>query len=125
LVDKAFLKHYNIECLVLKIVQIQYERHSMYIKVISRRVFRTPQRDELIPLLRELREKAEAAEGFVSRITYSKLNDPGEFIVISEWQNADFWAEWMNRMDVREIQWKIDSLIGEKTFFDIYKPEEF
>jgi quinol monooxygenase YgiN len=97
----------------------------MNVKVISRRVFRISQREKLIPLFKELREAAEKAKGFVSRNTYSKLNDPGEYLVISEWESIDAWADWMGDKKVKQIQWEVDSLIGEKTFFDVYKPEEF
>lgn len=38
---------------------------------------------------------------------------------------ADQWIEWMDQKEVKDIQWKIDSLIGEKTFFDVYRTEEF
>jgi hypothetical protein len=31
----------------------------------------------------------------------------------------------MDSEDAKELQWQIDSLIGEKTFFDVYKPEEY
>lgn len=97
----------------------------MNVRVISRRLFRLSKREKLIPLFKELQKTTEGAEGFVSRATYSKLNDPGEFIVISEWESVDAWSTWMDRKDVREIQWQIDSLIGERTFFDVYKPEDF
>ncbi len=97
----------------------------MNVKVISRRTFKRSNSEKLIPLLRKLREQAEMAKGFVSRKTYSKLDDPDHFIIISEWQTADDWSNWMYQPEVREIQWQIDSLIGEKTFFDIYRPEDF
>ena len=97
----------------------------MYVKVISRRQFRIEQKDKLIPLLKKLRELAEKQKGFVSRTTYSSLNDPGEYIVISEWKSADHWVEWMDRKKTRKVQGDIDSLIGEKTFFDIYRPESY
>lgn len=97
----------------------------MDVKVISRRVFRISQKEKLIPLLKKLQKLAEKEDGFISRSTYSSLNDPGEYIVISEWKSADNWIEWMNRKKVQQVQWEIDSLIGEKTFFDVYRPEEF
>ncbi|SHO52361.1 antibiotic biosynthesis monooxygenase family protein [Desulfopila aestuarii] len=97
----------------------------MYVKVISRRVFRVSQKEKLIPLLKNLQELAQNSRGFISRSTYSSLNDPGEYIVISEWKTADDWIEWMSNNDVQKIQWEIDSLIGEKTFFDVYRPEDF
>ena len=97
----------------------------MYVKVISRRNFRLSEKDNLAPLLKKLRKSAESEKGFISRTTYSSLNDPGRVIVISEWKNADNWIEWMNKKRVKKLQWEIDSLIGEKTFFDVYRPEEF
>jgi heme-degrading monooxygenase HmoA len=53
------------------------------------------------------------------------LDDPGELVVLMEWETADDWIKWMDHKDAKELQWQIDSLIGEKTFFELYKPEEF
>ena len=97
----------------------------MNAKIISRRIFRIDKKDKLIPLLKKLRKSAEQQKGFISRSTYSSLNDPGEYLVISEWQTVDHWAEWMNKKNTKQIQGEIDSLIGEKTFFDVYKEEDF
>ncbi len=97
----------------------------MQVKIISRRLFKIDHKENLIPLLKKLREHAESQQGFISRGTYSSLNDPGEYLVISEWESADQWIEWMNLKETRDIQGDIDSLIGEKTFFDVYKPEPF
>lgn len=97
----------------------------MSVMVIIKRVFRMDQTTELVSLLRELRARSEKQPGFISRTTYSKLNDPGECIVINEWKTADDWINWMSQKDARELQWQIDSLIGEKTSFEIYKPEDF
>lgn len=97
----------------------------MYVKIISRRVFKIKQKEKLIPLLKKLRKLAEKQKGFISRTTYSSLSDPGEYIVLSEWKTADDWIEWMDKKKTRKIQGDIDSLIGEKTFFDVFRPESF
>ncbi len=97
----------------------------MNAKIISRRNFRIDQKDQLIPLLKKLRKSAEQQKGFMARSTYSSLNDPGEYLVISEWETVDHWAKWMDNKKIKKIQGDIDSLIGEKTFFDVYKQEEF
>ena len=97
----------------------------MPVTVISKRVFKIEQRDKLIPLLQELRNYAKKQKGFISRGTFSSLTDPGEYIVISEWETVDYWRKWMNNQTTREIQAKIDSLIGEKTVFNVYNPEEY
>jgi heme-degrading monooxygenase HmoA len=97
----------------------------MSVMVIIKRVFRMDKTNEIVPLLRELRAQSERQPGFISRATYSKMSDPGEFIVVTEWETADAWMAWMNQKEARDLQWKIDSLIGEKTFFEIYQPEDF
>ncbi len=97
----------------------------MSVLVIIKRVFRMHQTDKIVPLLKELRLKSEKQPGFLSRTTYSKMSDPGEFIVINEWETADDWMNWMNQKEARDLQWQIDSLIGEKTIFEVYRPEEF
>jgi heme-degrading monooxygenase HmoA len=53
------------------------------------------------------------------------LNDPGELIVVMEWETVDAWLKWMDSEDAKELQWQIDSIIGEKTLFDVYKPEDY
>ncbi len=97
----------------------------MSVMVIIKRVFRMDHSKNLVPLLKELRNKSEKQPGFISRTTYSKLNDPGEYIVINEWETANDWINWMNQDEARDLQWQIDSLIGEKTTFEMYKPEDF
>lgn len=97
----------------------------MSVLVISKRIFRMDQTKRLVPLLKALRVEAEKLQGFVSRTTYSKMNDPGECIVISAWETADQWSKYMNQKEVKDLQWQVDSLIGEKTVFEIYQPEEF
>lgn len=97
----------------------------MSVMVIIKRVFRMDHSKKLVPLLKELRSKSEKQPGFISRTTYSKLDDPGEYIVINEWETANDWINWMNQDEARDLQWQIDSLIGEKTTFEMYKPEDF
>lgn len=97
----------------------------MNVMVISKRVFRVDHSNKLVPLLKQLRALSEKQPGFISRTTYSKLNDPGVCVVLSKWESADAWGNWTNQKEAREIQWQIDSLIGEKTSFEIYKAEDF
>ena len=49
----------------------------MPVMVISRRMFKIEQREKLIPLLQQLRNHAKKQKGFISRATYSSINDPG------------------------------------------------
>ena len=97
----------------------------MSVTVISKRVFRIEKNDKLIGLLKKLRKNAEKQEGFISRATLTNVQDPAENIVISEWKTKEHWQEWMKKKKVREIQGKIDSLIGEKTVFELYKEKSY
>ena len=97
----------------------------MGVLIIIKRFFRMDQTEKLIPLLEELRNQTAKQRGFVSRTTYSKLDDPGELIVVMEWESADDWINWMNKKEAKDLQYQIDKIIGEKTFFEVYKPENF
>ena len=97
----------------------------MSVMVIIKRVFRMDKTKQLEPLLRKLRKKSEQQPGFISRATYSNVSDPGELIVFSEWETMEDWMKWMDNKDAKELQWKVDSIIGEKTSFEVYRPEEF
>ncbi len=97
----------------------------MPITVISKRVFKAKKNDKLIPLLKKLRNHAEKQKGFISRATFTNVNDATENIVISQWKSEADWKKWMKKKKVQEIQGKIDSLIGEKTVFEVYMAEHY
>ena len=97
----------------------------MSVTILSKRLFKIDQKENLTPLFKDLRDLAKKQHGFISRGTFSSLTDPGEYIVISEWETVDDWRNWMDKKETRKIQGKIDSLLGEKTFFDVYLPEKF
>lgn len=97
----------------------------MKVTVISKRVFKLKKNDKIIPLLKKLRKSAEKQKGFVSRATFTNIEDTTENIVISEWKSEEQWKKWMNKKKVKEIQGQIDSLIGEKTVFDVYMAEPY
>jgi len=42
-----------------------------------------------------------------------------------EWETVDDWINWMANQEAKDLQWQIDSIIGEKTFFDVYRHEDF
>ena len=97
----------------------------MSVTVISKRVFKIKKNDKLIPLLKKLRNHAKKQKGFISRATFTNVNNATENIVISEWKTEKQWKKWMKDKDVQKIQGKIDSLIGEKTVFEVYMPEPY
>jgi len=93
----------------------------MPIQVIIKRKWQVDKPEELLPLLGELRLLAKEQSGYISSETLRSLEDPEDFLVISKWETADDWKKWLHSKKRRKIQGKVDSLIGEKTFYEIYE----
>lgn len=96
----------------------------MPIYVVIKRKFRMNQPEKLFPLLSELNDLAQTQEGYISTQTLQSTEDEADYLVISEWETEDSWDAWFKRKERREIQGRIDSLIGERTFYEIFKPTE-
>jgi heme-degrading monooxygenase HmoA len=93
---------------------------SMAVKVIIKR--RVPDSDarEMIPLFRKMRSMAMNQEGYIAGETLRNMNDPEDFIVISNWQSSDHWVKWLESSDRQKIQSQIDNLLGGQTQYEIY-----
>ena len=94
----------------------------MSVHVMSIRKFQIEETDKLNSLLAELSARSKEQPGHISRETLKSLDNPGEYLVRSEWETAEYWDKWLHSKERREIQGKIDSLIGEKTFFEVFEP---
>ncbi len=97
---------------------------EMPVYVVIKRKFRMNQPEKLFPLLSELNDLAQTQEGYISTQTLQSTEDEADYLVISEWETEDSWDAWFKRKERREIQGRIDSLIGERTFYEIFKPTE-
>ena len=93
----------------------------MPIKVFIKRKWQVDKPEELLPLLAALREVAREQPGFISGETLRSLDDPEDFLVISIWETADDWNKWLQNKKRRDLQGKVDSLIGEKTFYEMFE----
>jgi heme-degrading monooxygenase HmoA len=58
--------------------------------------------------------------GYVSGETYSRIDRPGENLVISTWQSVQDWQKWRQSEERAVIQKEIDTLLGKKTEFQVY-----
>lgn len=94
----------------------------MPVHVMVKRKLQIRNPEQLLPLLNELRARAKEQPGYIDGQTLRNLEDPAEYIVISTWVTSDDWKTWMQSKDRRDIQGKIDSLIGERTFYEIFEP---
>jgi heme-degrading monooxygenase HmoA len=93
----------------------------MSIKVMIKRKWQVDKPEELLPLLAALRDTAREQPGFISGETLRSLDDPEDYLVISIWETADDWNKWVQNKKRRDLQGKVDSLIGEKTFYEMFE----
>ena len=93
----------------------------MPIKVFIKRKWQVDKPEELLPLLAALRATAREQPGFISGETLRSHDDPEDFLVISIWETADDWNKWLQNKERRDLQGKVDSLIGEKTFYEMFE----
>ena len=94
----------------------------MPIQVIIKRKWQTDDPEALFPLLTELRSLAKKQPGYISGETLKSLDDPEDYMVVSHWESADDWKKWLQSKERRDLQGQVDSLIGERTFYEIFEP---
>lgn len=78
--------------------------------------------EELVPLMAQLSDRARQQEGYISTDTLQSTDNPDEYLVVSKWETEEDWQKWFGSKERRDIQGEIDSLIGERTFYEIFKP---
>jgi heme-degrading monooxygenase HmoA len=93
----------------------------MTIHVIIKRKLIINDHEKLAPLIRELGERAQLQEGYISSDTLQSIDNPGEYLVVSRWETENSWKVWFQSNERRDIQGKVDSLIGERTFYELFR----
>ena len=94
----------------------------MSIQVIIKRKMLIDNPQALLPLLENLRSGARKQPGYIEGVTLRNQKKPEEYMVISTWETADDWEKWFQNKERRDLQGTVDSLMGERTFYDIYEP---
>jgi heme-degrading monooxygenase HmoA len=92
----------------------------MTVKIIIKREVPKGEEANLTPLLTKLRALAISQPGYISGETLRNIDNPQDFVVISTWQSADDWKEWISSGERNKLQKEIDDLLGGKTTYDIY-----
>ena len=93
----------------------------MAVKVLIRRNVSDDKQAELSGLLRELRTLTTNRKGYISGETFDRFDKPGESLVVSTWQSADDWREWVLSPERQALQAKIDALLGQETTYEIFE----
>ena len=93
------------------------------IKIHIKRSVPEDKEEALILLINELRNSTMGQPGYVSGETLTRVDQPGEKLVVSKWQSLSYWNRWYESGERTEIQKKIDTLLGEETQYEIYEYE--
>ncbi len=94
----------------------------MAVKILIRRNVPEGREADLEKLLNKLRAiTMNQSSGYISGETLRRVDQPGETLVISTWQNVESWRNWMLSDDRIRLQEEIDSLLGTKTAYEIYR----
>ncbi|MDP2863613.1 MAG: antibiotic biosynthesis monooxygenase family protein [Desulfobacterales bacterium] len=92
----------------------------MAIKIIIKRIVPEEDVKSLTPLLKQLRALAANQTGYISGETLKRMDNPGQYLVISTWQSAGDWDRWVSSQERKGVQDKIDVLLGKKTEYEVY-----
>ena len=92
----------------------------MSVKIIIKRKVPKNLEKELLPLIKKLRILTTKQPGYISGETMNRADKPGQSLVISTWQTSENWEKWLNSQERKAIQDQIDTLLGEKTEYEIY-----
>lgn len=92
----------------------------MAVHVVIKRKFRMNRPDELVPLILEMNKLAQRQPGYIATNILQSREDPDDFLVISAWETEGDWKAWFGHPERRSFQNQIDSLIGERTFYEVF-----
>jgi len=94
----------------------------MAIKVLIKRKIPEGLNDPLFnDLIRKLRALASVQPGYISGVTFKRVDQPREFLVVSTWQNIDAWNEWRTNRERNQLQEQINAIIGAQTEYEVYE----
>jgi len=93
------------------------------IKIHIRRSVTEDKQEELRLLLNQLRSITMGTPGYIAGETLTRIDKPGESLVVTKWQSLFYWNQWFESKERAEIQGKIDKLLGEQTRYEIYEYE--
>lgn len=94
----------------------------MAVHVVIKRKFKMNRPDALIPLLKEMNGLAQQQPGYITTNTLQSKENPDDFLVVSTWESENDWETWFFNPERKNIQDRIDSLIGERTFYELFSP---
>ena len=93
----------------------------MPVHVIIKRKLIIGKPKQIFPLLSELRSQALQQPGYIDSMTLKNIDNPEEHMIISTWETVEDWNAWYRSKGRRDLQGRVDSLIGERTLYSVYE----
>lgn len=93
----------------------------MEVRVMIRRRIPKGKEKEAIAIITALRMLASRFPGYISGETLHNIEDPEEFIVISNWRTLEAWNAFFDDPKRKALQDRIDLLQGRKTEYKIFQ----
>jgi len=91
------------------------------IRIHIRRKVPENRADDLKVLINQLRGVTMGTPGYIAGETLKRVDKPGESLVVTKWQSAFYWDQWLQSKERAEIQDKIDRLLEAPTQYEIYE----
>ena len=91
------------------------------IRIHIRRKVAEDKAEELKALINRLRGVTMGTPGYIAGETLKRVDQPGESLVVTKWQSAFYWNQWLESKERAEIQDKIDQLLESETQYEVYE----
>ncbi len=91
------------------------------IRIMVERHLKAGKREELLPLLRELRTAAIHHPGYVTGETLANTEYPSNVMVLSTWHSMEDWKAWEKSEQRIDLYARIEALLIEKPRVSIYQ----
>jgi heme-degrading monooxygenase HmoA len=93
----------------------------MAVKILIKRNVAADKAAQLKELVMQLRSFSMKQPGYVSGESLKNVDRQNEYLVISTWDSLSAWKAWESSKERANIQDKIDSLLGQKTEYEVYE----
>lgn len=92
----------------------------MAVKIFIKRRVPAGKETTLLELIKRLRSLAVGQPGYISGETLRSITTSDAYLVVSTWQRIEDWRAWESSSERKDIQQRIDALLGEKTEYEAY-----
>ena len=91
------------------------------VRILIERHLKEGKREDLMPILRQLRTAAMHQPGYVTGETLASTEDASFIAVLSTWRSLDDWQAWEASEPRTKLYQQIEPLLLEKPKVSIYK----